>query len=68
MPVISLTMGEGQVTPQQKKELIESITADAAKIIGIPEKAFTILIHELNEDSIGIGGRTLEAMKAGITG
>jgi 4-oxalocrotonate tautomerase len=68
MPVISLTMGQGQATPQQKKELIESITEDATKITGIPAKAFTILIHELNEDSIGVGGRTLAEMKAAMTG
>lgn len=68
MPVISLTMGEGQATPQQKKELIENFTANAVKITGIPAKAFTIIIHELNENSIGVGGRTLEAMKASLTG
>lgn len=68
MPVISLTMGTGQATPQQKKELIESLTESAMKITGIPAKAFTILIHELNEDSIGVGGRTLEEMKASMSG
>lgn len=68
MPVISLTMGEGQATPRQKKELIECITEDAARVTGIPVQAFTILIHELNENSIGVGGRTLEEMKAAMTG
>jgi 4-oxalocrotonate tautomerase len=68
MPVISMTMGAGQATPQQKKELIETFTESAAKITGIQAKAFTILIHELSEDSIGVGGRTLEEMKAAMAG
>ena len=68
MPVISLTMGEGQATPQQKKDLIESFTADATRITGLPARAFTILIHELSEDSIGVGGRTLEEMKVSMAG
>jgi 4-oxalocrotonate tautomerase len=68
MPVISLTMGEGQATTQQKKELIESFTSNAAKITGIPSEAFTILINELNGDSIGVGGRMLGEIKARMTG
>lgn len=63
MPVISLTLAEGQATAQQKKELIEKFTSSAVKITGIPAAAFTILIHELNAHSIGVGGRTLEEIK-----
>lgn len=68
MPVISLTLEEGQATAQQKKALIESFTSGAVEITGIPAQAFTILIHELNGESIGVGGRTLEEMKATMAG
>ena len=44
MPVISVTMGEGQATSQQKKDLIESFTTNAAKITGIPANAFSLTI------------------------
>ena len=67
MPVISMTLGEGQVTSQQKKELIESFTASATKITGIPVRAFTILIHELGADNIGVGGKTLTELQAVTT-
>jgi 4-oxalocrotonate tautomerase len=66
MPVISVTMGEGQATRQQKKDLIENFTTNAAKITGIPANAFTILIHELDAASIGIGGETLAEKRAAM--
>ena len=68
MPVISVTMGEGQATSQQKKDLIECFTANATKITGIPANAFTILIHELDATSIGIGGETLAEKRAAMIG
>lgn len=63
MPVITMTMGKGQTTRQQKKELVETFTTSASQITGIPAKSFTIFIDELNMDSIGVGGRTLAELK-----
>ncbi len=57
MPVIEITLGK---TPaDQKKALIERLTADAIEITKIPASEFTVLIKELERDSIGRGGRTL---------
>ncbi|HNX96443.1 MAG TPA: tautomerase family protein [Candidatus Aminicenantes bacterium] len=57
MPVIQITMGR---TPaEQKKALIERLTADAIEITGIAASEFTVLINELERDNIGRGGRTL---------
>lgn len=57
MPVIQITMGK---TPaEQKKALIERLTADAIEITGIAAGEFTVLINELERDNIGRGGRTL---------
>ncbi len=67
MPVISLTMGKGQTTLEQKQELIKSFTTNAAKITGIPAHAFTILIHELEADNIGVGGKTLTELQEVMT-
>ncbi len=67
MPVITLTMGEGQATIAQKKELIKSFTASASNITGIPAHAFTILIHELEESSIGVGGKALSELREVMT-
>jgi 4-oxalocrotonate tautomerase len=56
MPVIQITMGRSST--EQKKELIERLTADAIDITRIPASEFTVLIHELERESIGRGGRT----------
>lgn len=60
MPVITTTMVKGQASKEQKKQLIERFTSQATEITQLPAQAFTILINELNADSIGIGGITLE--------
>lgn len=60
MPVITVTMAAGQTTREQKKQLIESFTTRAVEITNLPAQAFTILIHELNGDAIGVAGQTLE--------
>jgi 4-oxalocrotonate tautomerase len=63
MPVISITIGKGQTTLEQKKALVESFTATGAEITQLPPQAFTILINELSVDSIGVGGKTLKELK-----
>lgn len=60
MPVITITMGKGQASKEQKKQLIENFTNQAIEITKLPAQAFTILIHELNAEAIGVGGITLE--------
>ncbi len=59
MPVISITLGAGQTNQNQKKQLVESLTTQAVEITKIPAQSFTILIHELSPDAIGVGGRVL---------
>lgn len=56
MPVIQITMGRSST--EQKKALIERLTADAIEITRIPASEFTVLIHELDRESIGRSGRT----------
>ncbi len=59
MPVIAITMGKGQADTTQKQALIERFTTAACEITKIPAQSFTILINELEADSIGVGGKTL---------
>lgn len=56
MPVIQITMGRSST--EQKRALIERLTADAIEITKIPAQEFTVLIHELERESIGRAGRT----------
>lgn len=60
MPVITMSLGQGQTTKQQKKQLIENVTETAMGILKLPAQSFTILIHELSADSVGVGGNSLE--------
>jgi 4-oxalocrotonate tautomerase family enzyme len=56
MPVIEITMTKATV--ETRRALIERLTADAIEITKIPAVEFTVLIHELDRESIGRSGRT----------
>ncbi len=64
MPIITIDIGP--ITRDQKIGLIEKLTAAAVAVTKIPERAFTVVINERDDDSIGVGGKTLgEVKKAG---
>lgn len=56
MPVITVQMHA--TTPEQKASLIRELTATAGSITQMPPAAFIVLIQELEDGNIGIGGRT----------
>jgi 4-oxalocrotonate tautomerase len=62
MPVIQITIG--RTSREQKKALIERLTADAIEITRIPANEFTVLITELERDNIGRAGKTLTDIMA----
>ena len=62
MPIISITTGQLSDV-RQKAELIRGLTSAAVQATGIAEQSFTVLIHELDELNIGLGGRTLAEIK-----
>ncbi len=43
----------------KKKELIRELTDTAVRVTGIGAPAFTIYIHENEQDNIGVGGELL---------
>ena len=61
MPYISVE--SGALTSEQKKELIERLTATAAEIIHIPAQFFTVTIKELPDENFGIGGKSIDEIK-----
>lgn len=64
MPVITVTLGQGQVSTQKKEEFIEAVTKTAVEITKLPERTFTILIHELESANIGVGGKCLTQIQS----
>ena len=61
MPYISIE--SGKLTAEQKKQLIERLTATASEITHIPEHFFTITIKELPDENFGIGGKSIDEIK-----
>lgn len=60
MPVIAVTMAPA--TKETKKELITRLTETAVEVTGIPIQSFTVTLHELPTDSLGVAGQTVEEM------
>lgn len=70
MPYISIE--SGRLTAEQKKQLIERLTATASEILcrakrfaysHIPEQFFTVTIKELPDENFGIGGKSIDEIK-----
>lgn len=62
MPVITVQMHK--ITPTQKADLIRDLTASAVAATGIPAPSFIVLLQELEDANIGIGGRNLAEVRA----
>lgn len=63
MPLIVFEVG-GELSYDQKEELVSRLTRDSAEVTGIPEKAFVVYIHENSRDNTGIGGKLLTRINA----
>lgn len=61
MPVINITMGPA--SEEQKKQLIQRLTAEAMAITKIGAEHFTVLIHELALENLGVGGKTVKELR-----
>ena len=61
MPYISVE--SGALTSEQKKELIERLTAIVSEITNIPEQLFTVTIKELPDENFGIGVKSIDEIK-----
>jgi 4-oxalocrotonate tautomerase len=64
MPVIEITITKS--SEETKRALIERLTADAIEITQIPAPEFFVLIHELERENVGRGGRTCADIMAAM--
>ena len=62
MPVITINMHKAGT--DVKETLIKEVTAAAVRVTDVPETAFTVLINELDDVNIGIGGKTLREVRS----
>jgi 4-oxalocrotonate tautomerase len=61
MPAITIQID--QTSDEKKKLLVESITREAASITGYPAEYFFVYIQEYAAENIGVGGKTLKAIR-----
>lgn len=61
MPYI--TVEGGKLTKEQKEELIEKMTSVASEVMHVPSEFFCMTIKELEDENIGIGGKTIDKTK-----
>ena len=62
MPYI--TVESGALTDEQKETLIRRLTEVASEIMKVPPEFFVTTIKELPEKNFGIGGKTIDKVKA----
>ena len=61
MPLI--TFEAGKLSGEVKQELIQKLTNISSEITGIPKESFFILIREMSDDNVAIGGITVKEIK-----
>lgn len=62
MPVVNFK--GSQLSTEQKKELIQKFTEIIKKVTHSPDQFITVVIEEYNDDSMGVGGKTVSEIKA----
>jgi 4-oxalocrotonate tautomerase len=62
MPYISVE--SGVLSNDQKVELIQRLTQTVSEVMHVPQEFFTVTIKELPDANFGIGGRTIDKVKA----
>lgn len=62
MPYI--TVESGALSDDQKELLIKRLTEAASEIMNVPQAFFMTTIKELPDKNFGIGGKTIDKVKA----
>ncbi|MFW6309288.1 MAG: 4-oxalocrotonate tautomerase DmpI [bacterium] len=57
MPIINMKGPE--LSKSQKQKLIQKFTQAASEVTEIPEEAFVVLLEEMKQDNVGVGGEML---------
>ena len=62
MPYI--TVESGILSDRQKELLIKKLTEVSSEIMNVPQEFFVTTIKELPDKNFGIGGKTIDKVKA----
>lgn len=58
-----ITVESGKLTEDQKRTLVERLTAVSSEVMNIPPEFYSITIHEIDDASYGIGGKCIDVVK-----
>jgi len=61
MPTITIAID--QTAEEKKKQLIEGLTREAARVTGYPPEFFYVYVQEYPAENIGAGGKTVKEIK-----
>lgn len=62
MPYI--TVESGVLSDEQKEKLIKRLTEVSSEIMQVPQEFFVTTIKEVSDKNFGIGGKTIDKVKA----
>lgn len=60
---VMVNMKGPKLNKEQKKKLIKRFTQAASEVTEIPEEAFVVLLEEMEQDNVGVGGEMLSERK-----
>ena len=52
------------MSDEQKENLIKRLTEVSSEIMNVPQEFFSVTIKELPDKNFGIGGKTIDKVKA----
>ena len=58
-----ITIESGGLSGDQKRALVDRLTAVPSEIMQIPPKFYSVTIHEIDDTSYGIGGKCIDIVK-----
>ena len=58
-----ITVESGKLTDEQKRALVDRLTATSSEIMNIPPEFYSVTIHEIDDVSYGIGGKCIGVVK-----
>lgn len=58
MPIIRVEILEGR-SVEKKRELVETLSRETARIIGCPENSIYVVIEDVAKQNWGVGGELL---------
>ena len=58
-----ITIESGGLSGDQKRALVDRLTAVPSEIMQIPPEFYSVTIHEIDDTSYGIGGKCIDIVK-----